>query len=147
MNSIFQSALLFCGLQGAYSAHFMFMKSYSLAVKFKMCKTTLTIFFNRRNPQNALYGNISKKRHTTQMFTCIFWSYDCLRPLTLTCIRYSIYKNFKTVKSIIKTWIHIEGFIKNTGTDSIPSLTFKRLTIGGCFCFTKCQNKYEPLPN
>lgn len=77
MNNIFQSALLFCGLQGAYSAHFMFMKSYSLAVKFKMCKTTLSIFFififfNRRNPQNALYSNISKRRHKPQMFTCIF---------------------------------------------------------------------------
>lgn len=73
MNSIFQSALLFCGLQGAYSAHFMFMKSYSLAVKFKMCKTTLSIFFfNRRNPQNALYSNISKRRYKPQMFTCIF---------------------------------------------------------------------------
>lgn len=60
MNSIFQSALLFCGLQGAYSAHFMFMKSYSLAVKFKMCKTTISIFF-------FLIGGILK-----MLFTVIF---------------------------------------------------------------------------
>lgn len=42
---------------------------------------------------------------------------------------------------------HVGGFIRNTGTDSIPSLTFKQLIIGGCFCFTKCQNKYQPLQN